>query len=235
MPVAKYSLWNAEKPALKNTSRAGLRFVPFVSVVALLLCLAFVSMSAQAPASAGASAQLPAASDSATFGFYAGETRDQIVAAIGKESILKQQGDILEVNSALKPDAGFDTFLLIVSANQGLVKLIATGKDIEDDPAGKQMRAQFLALKSSFTKLYGDPGDSFDFINAKSTLKGPNQFMMALTKTDRTLAAYWTKKDFGNSITSVSIEANGLGNDKGYLSVEYEFSGYHDYLVTKAK
>jgi hypothetical protein len=170
---------------------------------------------------------------SATFGFYAGETRDQIIAAIGKAAVLKQDGDILEVNAAPKPDANFDNFLLIVGKKQGLVKLIATGKDIEDDPTGKQMKAQFGAFKTDLTKSYGDPSDTFDFVDAKSTLKSPGQFMMALTKTERTLAVYWTKKDFGNQITSVSVEGNGLGDDKGYLSMEYEFSGYHAYLLAK--
>jgi hypothetical protein len=177
--------------------------------------------------------QGPAPDGAATFGFYAGETRAQIVAAIGKESILKQDGDILEVNKAPRPDANFDNFLLIVGPKQGLVKMIATGKDIEDDPTGKQMKAQFFTFKTDLTKSYGDPSDTFDFVDAKSTLKGSGQFMMALTKTERTLAVYWTKKDFGNQITSVSVEGNGLGNDKGYLSMEYEFSGYHAYLLSK--
>jgi hypothetical protein len=169
----------------------------------------------------------------ATFGFYAGETRAQIITAIGKAAILKQDGDILEVNAAPKPDANFDNYLLIVGPKQGLVKLIATGKDIEDDPTGKLMKAQFATFKTGLTKSYGDPSDTFDFVDAKSTLKGSGQFMMALTKTERTLAVYWTKKDFGNSISSVSVEGNGLGNDKGYLSMEYEFSGYHAYLLSK--
>jgi hypothetical protein len=177
--------------------------------------------------------QAPAPDGSATFGFYSGETREQIIAAIGKPAILKQDGDILEVNAAPRPDPNFDTFLLIVGRKQGLVKLIATGKDIDDDPAGKQMKAEFSTFKTTLTKSYGDPSDTFDFVDAKSTLKGSNQFMMALTKTERTLAVYWTKKDFGNGITSVSVEGNGLGNDKGYLSMEYEFSGYHAYLLAK--
>ncbi len=171
-----------------------------------------------------------------TFGFYAGETKQQIVAAIGQAAVLKTDGDILEVNAAPKPDPNFDTFLLIVAPKQGLVKLIATGKDIEDDASGKLIRAQFTSLKADLSKLYGDPGDVFDFINSKSTLKGPNQFMIALTKTERSLSAYWTKKDFGNQITSISLEGQGLGDDKGYLSLEYEFAGIHDYLTsTKPK
>jgi len=214
-------------------------FPAIVLTVALCSTAALCSSTPlQAQASAPQAITLPPAPDSLgvnTFGFYAGETKQQIIAAIGQAALLKTDGDILEVNAAPKPDPNFDTFLLIVAPKQGLVKLIATGKDIEDDPSGKLMRAQFTALKADLTKLYGEPGDVFDFINSKSTLKAPNQFMIALTKTERSLSAYWTKKDFGNQITSISLEGNGLGDDKGYLSLEFEFAGIHDYLVSSTK
>lgn len=169
----------------------------------------------------------------ATFGFYAGESRDQIIAVVGKDNILKQQGDILEVAAAPKPDPNFDSFLLIVGKDTGLVKLIATGKDIEDDATGRLMKTQFATLRTDLTKGYGDPSDNFDFLDAKATHRSANQFMLSLTNTERTLAAYWTKKDFGNQISSISLSGNGLGDDTGYLSVEYEFAGYHAYLLAK--
>ena len=190
------------------------------------------------PAAVPDTAQAPVtglADGASTFGFFSGETKEQIITAIGKENLLKTDGDILEVAAAPKPDPNFDSFLLIVAPKQGLVKLIASGKDIEGDAAGRQMRAQFGAMKTDLSKAYGDPSDNFDFLDAKSTLKGQNNFMISLTKTERTLSAYWTKKDFGNAITSIEIEGNGLGNEKGYLSLEYEFSGYHAYLLSRAK
>jgi hypothetical protein len=208
--------------------------VVFCSTAALCSSTSLHAQAAPAPQAIA----LPPPPDSLgvnTFGFYAGETKKQIIAAIGQAAILKTDGDILEINAAPKPDPNFDTFLLIVAPKQGLVKLIATGKDIEEDASGKLMRAQFTALKADLTKLYGEPGDVFDFINSKSTLKGPNQFMIALTKTERSLSAYWTKKNFGNQITSISLEGQGLGDDKGYLSLEYEFAGIHDYLVSTKK
>jgi hypothetical protein len=175
----------------------------------------------------------PPPDSSATFGFYAGETRSQIIGAVGKDNILKQSGDILEVAAAPKPDPNFETFLLIISPKQGLVKLIATGKDIDADPAGHLMKTQFTAMKTDLAKGYGDPSDNFDFLDVKATHRGTNQFMLSLTDNERSLATYWTKKDFGNQITSVSLEGNGLGNEKGYLSLEYEFAGYHNYLLSK--
>ncbi len=186
---------------------------------------------AQAPG--GLAAGSAVEQGAATFGFYAGETREQIIAAVGKDNILKQQGDILEVAAAPKPDPEFDSFLLIVGNDSGLVKLIATGKDIEDDPAGHLMKTQFATIRTDLSKGYGDPSDNFDFLDAKATHRAPNQFMLSLTNTERTLAAYWTKKDFGNQISSISLSGNGLGDDTGYLSVEYEFTGYHAYLLAK--
>lgn len=169
----------------------------------------------------------------ATFGFYPGETRDQIIAAVGKDNVLKQQGDLLEVAAAPKPDPTFDSFLLVVGKQAGLVKLIATGKDIEDDASGRLMKAQFTGIKTDLSKTYGEPSDNFDFLDSKATHRSPGQFMLSLTNSERTLAAYWTKKDFGNQIGSISLSGNGLGDDTGYLTVEYEFTGYHAYLLAK--
>jgi len=225
------------RPLAQGTSRlpAIVLTVALCSTAALCVSTPLHAQAAPAP-QAITLAPPPESLGTNTFGFYAGETKQQIIAAIGQAAVLKTDGDILEINAAPKPDPNFDTFLLIVAPKQGLVKLIATGKDIEDDAAGKLMRAQFTSLKADLTKLYGEPGDVFDFINSKSTLKGPNQFMISLTKTERSLSAYWTKKDFGNQITSISLEGQGLGDDKGYLSLEYEFAGIHDYLVsTKPK
>jgi hypothetical protein len=175
----------------------------------------------------------PPPDPSATFGFYSGETRTEIITAVGKDNILKQSGDILEVAASPKPDPNFETFLLILSPKQGLVKLIATGKDIDGDSAGRVMKTQFAAMKTDLNKGYGDPSDNFDFLDVKATHRSANQFMLSLTNNERSLATYWTKKDFGNQITSVSLEGNGLGSDKGYLSLEYEFAGYHNYLLSK--
>ncbi len=185
------------------------------------------------PVQAAVQSGTPADQGASTFGFYAGETRDQIIAAVGKDNILKQQGDILEVAAAPKPDPTFDSFLLIVGKDTGLVKLIATGKDIEADPAGHQMKVAFTAMKTDLSKGYGDPSDNFDFLDVKATHRSQNQFMLSLTNNERSLAAYWTKKDFGNQISSISLSGNGLGDDTGYLSVEYEFAGYHAYLLAK--
>jgi hypothetical protein len=175
----------------------------------------------------------PPPDPSVTFGFYSGETRSEIITAVGKDNILKQSGDILEVAASPKPDPNFETFLLILSPKQGLVKLIATGKDIDGDSAGRVMKTQFATMKTDLGKGYGDPSDNFDFLDVKATHRSANQFMLSLTNNERSLATYWTKKDFGNQITSVSLEGNGLGSDKGYLSLEYEFAGYHNYLLSK--
>jgi hypothetical protein len=198
-----------------------------------VLAPAPVSAAVGAPAQTAVAPGAPSELGASTFGFYAGETRDQVIAAIGKDNILKQQGDILEVAAAPKPDPNFDSFLLIVGKDTGLVKLIATGKDIEADPAGHQMKIAFTSLKTDLAKGYGDPSDNFDFLDVKATHRSPNQFMLSLTNNERSLAAYWTKKDFGNQISSISLSGNGLGDDTGYLSVEYEFAGYHAYLLAK--
>lgn len=235
------ALTPATKPAVTTPAASPAPTAPAVAATPVVTAPApspEPQQSAPATAPAADAAQtaapgVPSSLGANTFGFYAGETRDQIIAAIGKDNILKQQGDILEVAAAPKPDPNFDSFLLIVGPTTGLVKLIATGKDIEDDATGRQMKLQFAALKAALSTGYGEPSDNFDFLDVKATHRSPGQFMLALTNNERSLAAYWTKKDFGNQITSISLSGNGLGDDTGYLSIEYEFAGYHDYLAAK--
>jgi hypothetical protein len=188
----------------------------------------------QPAAPATAVATIPPAPPAAfTFGFSAGETRDQIIAAIGKDAVIKTDGDILEVKSAPVPAPAFDSFLLIVGPKQGLVKIIASGVDIDGDSEGKQMKLAFGQMRDGIKAAYGEPSDNFDFLKADSTLKKPSQFMLALTNNERTLATYWTKRSFLNNITSIALEGNGLGNDKGYISLEIEFLPYRDYILTR--
>jgi hypothetical protein len=178
-------------------------------------------------------ATLPDAAQQGPFGFYAGESRAQIIAAIGKAAIKKEMKDTFEVTAAPKPDAHFDTFTLILSPKAGLLKIVATGKDQNDDATGVKVRAEYEAVKTDVTTIYGPATESFDFIKSTSKHKAADEFILALTNSERTLAAYWTKSSFPNSINSISLEANGLGNDLGYLSLEFEFNGYAAYITSK--
>jgi hypothetical protein len=178
-------------------------------------------------------APTPATPPAFTFGFTAGETRDQIIAAIGTAAVVKTDGDILEVKSAPIPSPGFDSFLLIVGPKQGLVKIIASGVDIDGDSEGKQLKSAFNQTRDAIKAVYGDPSDNFDFLKAGSTLKKPSQFMLSLTNKERSLATYWTQRSFLNNITSIALEADGLGSDTGYLSLEIEFLPYRDYVLTR--
>ncbi len=192
---------------------------------------------APAPTPAAPAQEPPAATTTPTgdgpFGFYAGETRAQIVAAIGKAAIKKEKKDTLEVTAAPKPDAHFDTFTLIISPKAGLLKVVATGKDQNDDATGVKVRAEYAAVKTDVTTIYGPATESFDFIKSTSKHKGADDFILALTNSERTLAAYWTKSAFPNNVNSISLEADGLGNDLGYLSLEFEFNGYAAYITAK--
>jgi hypothetical protein len=184
----------------------------------------------EAPAPVVAS---PAAAQDGPFGFYAGETRAQVIAAIGKAAIKSEKKDTLEVTTSPKPDPHFDTFTLILSPRAGLLKVVATGKDQNDDATGVKVRAEYAAVKSDVTAVYGPATESFDFIKSTSKHKGADEFILALTNSERTLAAYWTKSAFPNSVNSISLEADGLGNDLGYLSLEFEFNGYAAYITGK--
>jgi hypothetical protein len=186
-----------------------------------------------APSQEPPAAAAPAAAQDGPFGFYAGETHAQIVAAIGKAAIKSEKKNTLEVTAAPKPDAHFDSYTLIISPKAGLLKIVATGKDQDDDANGIKVRAEYAAVKTDITNIYGPATESFDFIKSTSKHKGANEFILALANSERTLAAYWTKSAFPNNVNSISLEADGLGSELGYLSLEFEFNGYAAYITAK--
>jgi hypothetical protein len=233
-PVAVPSLAGTPAVHTSPTAAPDAKVPPVVAVPSLAGTPADTTPAADPQqASAPATPATPAPAGAFTFGFTAGETRDQIIAAIGKDAVMKTDGDILEVRTAPVPNAAFDSFLLIVGPKQGLVKIIASGVDIDGDSEGKQLKAAFNQTRDALKATYGDPSDNFDFLKADSTLKKPGQFMLSLTNKERSLAAYWTKRSFLNNITSIALEGNGLGNDTGYISLEIEFLPYRDYILTR--
>jgi hypothetical protein len=205
----------------------------------LALCLALASSVALAqsgptpptPAVQAANSSLPP--EIATFGFTPGETREQIIAAVGKINVFRISGDNMQLLAAPRSSQSFETFILVVPPKFGLVKILASGKDIEHDAEGKQLRGTFDTLQQEIAATFGPPSSSVDALQPDSKLKKPKNFMMALALKERTLAAYWMKKDLGQQITSISLECVGQGADQGYVSLEYEFAGYRDYALAK--
>ncbi len=170
------------------------------------------------------------------FGFGRGMTKAEVLKLVGNRAVKKEDEDSLMLTAAPKGYPDFELYHLIFSPKAGLLKLVAISKDVDSDAYGDELRSKFSSIKQALTETYGT-GKELEYLHDGSIWNERRDWMMGLTKKERTLAVYW---DFGtgqNGLSDVVLEARGLNSDTGYLSLAYEFEGWSDHVdqVTKKK
>jgi hypothetical protein len=174
------------------------------------------------------------------FGFRKGMTREEAIRLVGAAAVnmTESTGDWLEVSTAPNPHPGFESYTLGFSPTQGLVKIIATGRNIQSNGFGAEIREAFERVRDALTAAYGKP-DLDNFLLSGSIWNEPQDWTMGLRKKERVLAAYWLVSkgtlDVNNPgcITGIKLEAVALSSEVGYLDLNYEFQGFHEYLTGK--
>jgi hypothetical protein len=172
------------------------------------------------------------------FGLHRGMAKDEVVKLVGKDAVKKTEGILgqppsraekVELLTVPRPHAAFESFTLMFSAKDGLLKIIAYGKDIRTNGFGEAVRTSFDELRDAVSQTYGKPGKSIDFVRTGSIWHEPEDFMMGLLKEERNLAVMWDTA-LPNSIHAIVLEANALSRDKGYLTLTYEFQGWGEFV-----
>jgi hypothetical protein len=121
----------------------------------------------------------------------------------------------------------------MISPERGLVKLLATGKTIQTNRYGTELKDSFTEIRDTIAKTYGPPQHAFDFLTSGSIWDEPRDWMMGVVKKERTLASYWDQAPLPNHITLIGVEAVALSMERGYLSLIYEFEGFTEYARSK--
>jgi hypothetical protein len=125
------------------------------------------------------------------------------------------------------PHEAFESYNFIVAPSTGLCKVWATGKTIENDAYGSEIRSAFNRLETALDAKYG-PHDRLDFLKSGSIWDEPREWMMSLSERERTLISYWgldqNKGKTPPPVETVSLRASGLSRSSGWLTLSYEFS-----------
>jgi hypothetical protein len=179
---------------------------------------------------------LPGICFAGPFGFDYGMTKQQVIAKVGKDAVLKDQDYFLRVSTAPKPDSAFEAYLLVISPKTGLVKIVATGKTIDTGAYGTELQVGFSSVRHALAAEYGAPTIDYDFLQPDSKLGAPSDWTAGLLKKDRKLASAWDfttprHKPAGvkdKHLTSILMEAKGLRKDAGWVDVSYEFQGFEE-------
>ena len=180
---------------------------------------------------------LPAACFAGPFGFDYGMTKEQVIAKIGAKNVIKDEGFILKVDAAPKPDENFEVFALLFSPEKGLLKIIATGKTLSTSGNGTELRVYFGAMRDVLARKYGSPTQTADFLQPGSNLDSPGAFTESLRLKQRVLACSWDvtaekRKSAGaeaDHMIGVILQAKALRRTAGWLELTYEYEGFSEF------
>lgn len=165
------------------------------------------------------------------FGFDPGMTKQQIIEELGQNAIKEAKGDVLTLRTAPRPYSGFEEYILIIDPKRGLVKLRALGVDISTSVYGDELKDAFNSIEKSIASSYGG-SKRYDFLRDGSIWNEPQDYMMGLLKKERALESFWPNNDFTKlkgQVVMIDLEAKALSREKGYLILDYEFVGFHEY------
>jgi hypothetical protein len=186
---------------------------------------------------------LPSLCFAGPFGFNYGMTKDQIVAIVGKDAVIKDQGYILRVVKAPEADKNFEAYTLLISPDKGLLKIIAAGQTIDSSKYGIEIQVGFKTLRDSVAAEYGAPTKDYDFVQPDSPLQSPSDWTAALQKKQRVLASTWdlteqkhkSKSVKDEHVTAIILESMGLKDNSAWVQLTYEFEGFEEFYKSVNK
>lgn len=128
--------------------------------------------------------------------------------------------------SAPKPHSSFDEYILWYVEGIGLCKTVALGKAVENDAYGERARDQADRIVRQIEKKYGPPTNKFDFLHAGSIWDEPRDWMLALSRNERTYAYAWTEEKGYISVSNVEVimlEVRGFDRRAGFIRLAFDF------------
>jgi hypothetical protein len=173
------------------------------------------------------------------FGLHRGITPDAVINSIGHSEGKSTKADalggaVMTVTTVPRPYPEFEEYLLIFSRKDGLLKVVAVGKDISTSAEGTELRDRFSQLRGVLTEHYSSP-ENIDFVkgDSDSAIAEPSNFMLSLLEKERDLSSIWPPENgakLGDGISGIVLEALPESLDTGFLRLSYEFDGWDDYV-----
>lgn len=191
-------------------------------------------LSFAAAVTALASSALFAQEASGPFGLRRGMTQEQVIQIVGKDAVKEVKGDVLRLLAVPKPHRAFDEYSLVFSPNDGLLKIVAYGKDIRTNGFGEAVHDSFVEIRDAIARTYGEPKFTLDHLKEGSIWTEPQDWMMGLLKEERELSSDWNTT-LPNRIHGIVLETKALSTEKAFIVLVYEFDGWNEYVDARKK
>lgn len=169
------------------------------------------------------------------FGLEFGWTYDEVVSACGEpmfevESDPGVSGMLYEPESMPKRHQSFDSYILFVDHEYGLVKIVASEDFSYVSGYGYELVDEFDKLERQLSSVYGE-GRRYDFLYPDSIWDRPSDFMMSLYFGDRSLATYWVFEDDvapnGDELACIAINVVVTSSDSATIDLTYEHPNFY--------
>ncbi|WP_155914538.1 hypothetical protein [Asticcacaulis sp. AC460] len=135
--------------------------------------------------------------------------------------------------SVPQPNSEFESYMIVLTPQTGVCKVLAIGKTYEDDRYGTSVRSAYDKLKSALSQKYGQPKD-YDFLSSGALWKDSEDFAASLDKNERTLASFWSVPlDASNEIADIQLSAEGASLSDTYISLSYELRNFDQCVKLK--
>ncbi len=179
---------------------------------------------------------------SGPFGFQRGMTKNQIVALVGLKAVDTKAsvGDVLRLKTAPKPETAFETYMLLISPDDGLVGIIAIGRDTRTGDDGAELKSVYDAMLQQLSSRYGGPSQTIDICErAGAACKRSADWMLMLLGRQRRLQSVWrpdvpTKAMRDTGVHVVTLEATATGINSGLITCRFELEGFAKYVASKS-
>jgi hypothetical protein len=155
------------------------------------------------------------------FGLDMGMTLEQLTAVCGSAPV--SVGTNLYKVTPAKPHQAFETYVVQISPTYGVFFIKAIGKRVNTSVYGTELKSAFTQLVTSLENTYGT-AKTYDFLRPGSIWDEPNDWMMALRKQERFLAAYWEEKTDGlyqGDILNLGVMVDAISTETGVIFLEY--------------
>jgi len=165
------------------------------------------------------------------FGFSAGSTKSEVLAAVGTSNLVHSSNTTLVLKSSPDADANrtFQEFMLALSPKSGLSAVTGVVQ-ISSATALPQIRDRYNSLRDSVAQQYGPPRHEFDLISSGATATSDDQAMQAFAQKSRHLSSYWLLDDK----TLVTVRVVGLSSTRAQIILKFEFRPDYDSTRTDA-